>query len=107
MFWNPGLEQFFLTQWHGGPGGLRIYVGPHPWGPFREVFNTNSFRGMSNGNESGGAIAEGLSMCFPEAWMSNDGETMWASYSVWGSSHSGDAHDRLVLIRCQVQVEEV
>jgi hypothetical protein len=96
--WNAGLKQFIGTQCHSGSGGYRVLVAPNPWGPWRQIFTTKSFNGMGNGGES-------LSMCFPPKWMSQDGRTMWASYSSWDNQGSaGQNHDRLVIVRATVQV---
>jgi hypothetical protein len=104
IFYIFGIQQFLLTHWQDGSGALRISIANHPWGPYRTIYETRTFGGMQS---TGGLFCEGLTMCFPKKWQSADGLTLWASFSVWGNecAEKGIAgHDRLGLVRCQLQV---
>jgi hypothetical protein len=102
IFFSPGLKQYFATQWFGGPAHLRVLVAPGPWGPYRKVYETKSFGGMTNDR------TEGLSMSFLQKWMSADGKTMWAIFSTWGpgARRGINADDKLNLVRVRVATRD-
>ena len=74
---NPGIKRYLLTSFHAGPGGLGVFDGPSPWGPWTTVYYANDFAGM-------GPEGFGLNSSFPQKWMSSDGLMMWNIVSVWG-----------------------
>jgi len=54
----------------GRPGGLGIYGGPEPWGPWTTVFRADPWD-----------VAVGESAHFPTKWMAADGRSAWLVFS--------------------------
>jgi hypothetical protein len=94
MNYDPGLGCFLLTCFHTGPGELGIFEAKNPWGPWSTVAYYSDWGGM-------GSTGDALTCEFPQKWMSADGMTLWAIFSVWGESakHGINAHDRFNLIK--------
>jgi hypothetical protein len=94
MVYDPGLERYLLTSFHTGPGQLGVFESQQPWGPWSTIGYYADWGGM-------GAAGEGLTCEFPQKWMSADGLTLWAIFSVWGGSAKQgiNAHDRFNLIK--------
>lgn len=90
----PALHRFLATSYHSGPGQLGVFDAPTPWGPWTTVAYEEHWGGM-------GSSGWGLTCHFPEKWMSADGRTLWAVFSVWGgSARQGiDADDRFNLVK--------
>lgn len=83
-----------LLGFHTGPGQLGIFESQQPWGPWSRIAYYSNWGRM-------GAGGEGLTCEFPQKWMSADGLTLWAIFSVWGGSAKQgiNAHDRFNLIK--------
>ena len=96
----PSLQGFLLTAFHTGPGELGVFEAPHPWGPWRTVAYYNDWGGM-------GTEGEGLSCNFTQKWMSRDGRTLWAVFSVYGegAKQGVGAHDRFNLVRARLNLQ--
>ncbi len=99
MVYDPGLKLFLLTAFHNGPGQLGAFEARHPWGPWSTVAYYAAWGGM-------GMAGEGLSCEFPQKWMSADGATLWAIFSVYGegAKEGIKAHDRFNLIKVTLSV---
>jgi hypothetical protein len=95
--YNPGIGRYIITTWHKGPGGLGVFEGPEPWGPWSTIYYADNFGNM-------GAGGEGLTSSFPQKWMSPDGLTMWNVFSVYGTgAQTGvNGHDRFNLVRTRL-----
>ncbi len=93
IVYDPALGRFLLTCFHTGPGQLGVFEAPQPWGPWSTAAYYSDWGGM-------GADGEGLSCDFPQKWMSADGSTAWAIFSVYGGSAKRgiNAHDRFNLV---------
>jgi len=98
VVYSPALKCYLLASFRG-PGQLGVFDAPNPWGPWTTVCYYEDFGGM-------GAAGEGLLCTFPQKWMSPDGLTVWAIFSVYGgSAKTGiDAHDRFNLIKATLQL---
>jgi hypothetical protein len=98
---NPGINRYLLTVFHGGPGMLGVFDGPEPWGPWATVVYVNDFGGMTSGGE-------GLSSSFPTKWISADGLTMWNVFSVYGSGAQRGifGHDRFNLVKTTLALKK-
>lgn len=77
--YNAGLKRYFWVQTGLGvdtrfEGGLAIYEGPEPWGPWHVVYATENWD-----------VGPGESASFPTKWMSADGRTMHLVFS--GDDH--------------------
>lgn len=94
MVYDPGLRCYLLTCFHTGPGQLGLFEARQPWGPWSTVAYYTDWGGMS-------AEGEGLTCEFPQKWMSADGSTLWAIFSVYGAGAKQGikAHDRFNLIK--------
>ncbi len=94
MIYDPALRCFLLTCFHAGPGQLGVFEAPQPWGPWSTVAYYADWAGM-------GTAGEGLTCEFPQKWMSADGTSLWAIFSVYGegAKQGLKAHDRLNLIK--------
>lgn len=94
MVYDPGLGCFLLTCFHTGPGQLGVFEARQPWGPWSTVAYYDKWGGM-------GTAGEGLTCEFPQKWMSVDGLTLWAIFSVYGegAKQGIKAHDRFNLIK--------
>jgi hypothetical protein len=99
MVYDPGLGCFLLTCFHSGPGQLGLFVARQPWGPWSTVAYDSSWGGM-------GGAGEGLTCEFPQKWMSADGSTLWAIFSVYGegAKQGIKAHDRFNLIKVTLSI---
>lgn len=95
----PGLKRFLMTCFHTGPGQLGVFEAPHPWGPWRTVAYYEDWGGM-------GKQGEGLTCGFPQKWMSADGLTLWAVFSVYGDGAKQGirAHDRFNVVRARLNL---
>ena len=99
VVFNPKLDRYILTTYHGGPGALGVFDGPEPWGPWTTVYYVNDFGGMTSGGE-------GLTSSFPVKWISDDGLTMWNVFSAWGdgAEEGVNGHDRFNLVRVTLKL---
>jgi hypothetical protein len=99
MVYDPGLGCFLLTCFHTGPGQLGIFEARQPWGPWSTVAYYANWGGM-------GTPGEGLTCEFPQKWMSADGATLWAIFSVYGegAKQGIKAHDRFNLIKATLSI---
>jgi hypothetical protein len=95
----PRLRLFLLTTFHTGPGQLGIFEAPQPWGPWRTVAYYETWGGM-------GPKGEGLTCGFPQKWMSKDGRTLWAIFSVYGdgAKQGLQAHDRFNVVKARLNL---
>jgi hypothetical protein len=95
----PGLKRFLMTCFHTGPGQLGVFEAPQPWGPWRTVAYYEDWGGM-------GKQGEGLTCGFPQKWMSGDGLTLWALFSVYGDGAKQGirAHDRFNMVRARLSL---
>ena len=93
----PGLKRFLLTSYHVGPGQLGVFDAPTPWGPWTTIQYEEQWGEM-------GEAGEGLSCEFPQKWMSRDGLTLWAVFSVYGEGGKigVKAHDRFNLVQVRL-----
>jgi hypothetical protein len=94
IVYDPGLGRFLLTSFHTGPGQLGVFEARQPWGPWSTIAYYENWGEM-------GTEGEGLSCEFPQNWMSADGLTIWAIFSVYGdgAKQGIKAHDRFNLIK--------
>ncbi|HEY3860481.1 MAG TPA: DUF4185 domain-containing protein [Verrucomicrobiae bacterium] len=94
MAFDPGLGCFLLSSYHTGPGQLGIFEARRPWGPWFTAAYYDAWGGM-------GREGEGLTCEFPRKWMSEDGRTVWAIFSVYGAGAKEGirAHDRFNLVK--------
>jgi hypothetical protein len=94
MVYDPGLGRYLLTAYHTGPGQLGVFEAQQPWGPWSTIAYYSDWGQM-------GTDGEGLTCEFPEKWMSADGLTLWAIFSVYGDGAKKGikAHDRFNLIK--------
>lgn len=92
--YHPGLNRFILSTFHVGPGQLGIFDAPTPWGPWTTVAYEEAWGGM-------GTEGHGLNCDFPPKWISSDGRTLWAVFSVYGEGAKVgiQAHDRFNLVK--------
>ncbi len=92
--YDPGLGRYLLTSFHIGPGQLGVFEAREPWGPWSTIAYYENWGGM-------GKEGEGLTCEFPQKWMSADGLTVWAVFSVYGdgAKQGIKAHDRFNLIK--------
>jgi hypothetical protein len=90
----PAIKGFLLTCFHVGPGQLGVFVAPAPWGPWTTVAYYQHWGQM-------GRAGEGLNCEFPQKWMSADGLTLWAIFSVYGDGGKQGirAHDRFNVVK--------
>jgi hypothetical protein len=95
----PALKRFLLTCFHAGPGQLGIFDSPQPWGPWTTIAYHEAWGGM-------GADGEGLNCGFPQKWLSTDGLTLWAVFSVYGDGAKKGikAHDQFNLVRATLRL---
>ena len=98
VVYDPGLKRFLLTCYHVGPGQLGVFDAPNPWGPWTTIAYYEHWGDL-------GGEGEGLSCGFPQKWMSADGLTLWAVFSVYGDGAKKgiQAHDRFNLIQATLQ----
>jgi hypothetical protein len=78
---------------------LGLFEARQPWGPWSTVAYDNNWGGM-------GMAGEGLTCEFPQKWMSADGSTLWAIFSVYGegAKQGIKAHDRFNLIKATLSI---
>jgi hypothetical protein len=100
MVYDPGLRRFLLTSFHTGPDQLGVFESLEPWGPWSSIAYCEDWGGM-------GETGEGLTCEFPQRWMSADGLTLWAIFSVYGegAKQGIKAHDRFNLIKATLSRE--
>lgn len=94
LVYDPALKRFLLTCFHVGPSQLGVFDAPRPWGPWTTVGYYDDWGHM-------GTAGEGLTCGFPQKWMSADGLTLWAVFSVYGegAKQGIKAHDRFNLVK--------
>jgi hypothetical protein len=87
MTYHPATNRYLLTAQGATISDYALYEGPQPWGPWSTVFATHTW------GPSGASFGTGetLGISYPEAWMSDDGKTMWAAFSSGPPSPVGDA----------------
>lgn len=74
--YNAGLKRYLWCQTVYGDedmrfkGGLGIFDGPEPWGPWTTVFYAEEWD-----------VGPGETSCFPAKWMSRDGKTCYLLFS--------------------------
>jgi hypothetical protein len=97
----PALKRFLLTSFHCGPGQLGVFDGPTPWGPWTQVAYYEDWGKM-------GVEGEGLICGFPAKWMSQDGQTLWCVFSVYGAGAKQGihAHDRFNLVKVSLNLRK-
>ena len=74
----PALKRYLLASFHTGPDQLGIFDAPEPWGPWTTVAYYEDWGRMKN-------EGHGLNCEFPQKWISDDGQTMWCVFSVYGA----------------------
>jgi hypothetical protein len=101
MVYDPGLGRYLLTAYHTGPAQLGVFEAQQPWGPWSTIAYYSDWGRM-------GTEGEGLTCEFPEKWMSADGLTLWAIFSVYGDGAKKGikAHDRFNLIKVTLSAAE-
>jgi hypothetical protein len=101
MVYDPGLGRYLLTTYHTGPAQLGLFEAKQPWGPWSTIAYYSDWGRM-------GTDGEGLTCEFPEKWMSADGLTLWAIFSVYGDGAKKGikAHDRFNLIKVTLSAAE-
>jgi len=90
MSWNPGLKKFMLSLvFDPTPatpddtprfnGGLMVFVGAHPWGPWQNVFaSSGTWPGGTSTSVCGGTSwGAGERADIPTKYMSADGKTFY------------------------------
>ena len=74
--YNAGLKRYLWCQTIYGDddmrfkGGLGIFDGPEPWGPWTTVYYAEQWD-----------VGPGETSCFPTKWMSKDGRTCYLLFS--------------------------
>ena len=98
IVYNPALRRFLLTCFHVGPGQLGVFDAPAPWGPWTTAAYYEDWGNM-------GREGEGLTCGFPQKWMSPDGLTLWAIFSVYGegAKQGVNAHDKFNVIAASLR----
>jgi hypothetical protein len=79
VVYNPGLQRYLLTIAHDNGGGLGIFDGPEPWGPWTTVAYYTDWLGF--GYSPSYHIA-------PAKWISDDGSgftLVWSSQDRWNT----------------------
>lgn len=94
--YNQKIDRYLAVTSHGDAGKVGVFDAPHPWGPWTTVEYYENWLGMSDGIF--------LSMSFPGKWMSQDGSTMWAVFSVHGPPVPATYHDRFNLMQVTVNL---
>lgn len=97
--YDSSLKRFLLTSFHVGPGQLGVFDAPNPWGPWTTVNYAEDWGGM-------GSAGEGLVCGFPQKWMSPDGLTLRAIFSVYGegAKQGIGAHDRFNRVKATLKL---
>jgi len=102
VIYNQALRRYLLVVTHGSPsipwqgGGLGIFDGPEPWGPWTTVEYTNNWlgsRGMFFAN-------------IPTKWISSDGKTFFLVFTGTGGG-TDPAQDAYQHIRGTLVVSEL
>jgi hypothetical protein len=98
IVYDPVLKRFLLTCFHVGPGQLGVFEAANLWGPWSTVAYYQDWGNM-------GSKGEGLTCGFPQKWMSDDGLTLWAIFSVYGegAKRGINAHDRFNLVKATLK----
>ena len=99
IVYDPALKRFLLTCFHSGPGQLGLFDAPMPWGPWTTIAYYEDWGNM-------GTEGEGLTCGFPQKWMSADGLTLWAIFSVYGDGAKKGikAHDKFNLVKATLKL---
>jgi hypothetical protein len=99
VVYDPALKRFLFTCFHVGPSQLGVFDGPNPWGPWTTIAYYEDWGQM-------GTKGEGLTCGFPQKWMSADGLTLWAVFSVYGegAKQGIKAHDRFNVVKATLEL---
>jgi hypothetical protein len=99
VVYNAGIKRYILTTARSRAAGNQgIYDAPEPWGPWTTVAFYERWLGMTAGSGSQ------LGVNFPTKWISADGLTMWAVFSVYGAG-TGMYHDRFNLKKATLSLK--
>lgn len=80
MIYNKGLQRYILTDCHGHAGQIGVFESPTPWGPWKTIYYTDHWGGLTTG--------EYLGFEFPNKWTSKDGRQLGMVFSVYNSSNN-------------------
>ncbi|MBI1369706.1 MAG: serine hydrolase [Planctomycetes bacterium] len=96
--YHPQLRRFLFSTYHISPGQLGVFDAPRPWGPWTTISYQDRFGDMGDGGH-------GLVHDFPLKWISPDGRTLWAVFSVYGdgAQQGVKAHDRFNLVKVTLE----
>jgi len=79
--YDAGLGRYLLTENAGDAGGVDVYEGLEPWGPWKTItYQTNW------GNLGGAGEMTGFT--FPSKWMSADGKSLGLFFAPYGSTNN-------------------
>lgn len=78
--YDAGLDRYLLTACHGNAGCIGIFEAPTPWGPWKTIYYSNRWHGLTKGVY--------LGFEFPTKWMSADGKRLAMVFSVYDSNNS-------------------
>jgi hypothetical protein len=96
---DAGLGRYLVTAGHGADGsdggGLGVFEGPEPWGPWRTVESEGRWLGIRGGSF--------LGLHFASRWMADGGRTLWGVFSCVGGA-CGRYDDRYNLMRARLTV---
>ena len=85
------LKRYIATAQGPYVGQTSFYDAPHPWGPWTTVSynNIDAASGTGGWANLGTAGGESLGVHLVLAWASDDGATLWATYSSDGKAPEG------------------
>jgi hypothetical protein len=99
VVYNAGIKRYLLTTARGRSAGkLGVYDAPEPWGPWTTVASYERWLGMTAGPGSQ------LGVNFPTKWISADGLTLWAVFSVYGAG-TDPYHDGFNLMQATLSLK--
>lgn len=75
---HSGLKRYLLTDCHGPAGHLGMFISRNPWGPWKTIYYSDDWGGLTKGDY--------LGFEFPEKWATKDGSQMTMVFSVYGSN---------------------
>jgi len=101
VVYDAGLDRYLVTVGHGADGsdggGLGMFEGPKPWGPWRTVAYEERWLGIPGGSF--------LGLHFPSPWMAAGGGTLWGVFSCYSRTGAcGRYPDRYNLMRATLTV---
>ena len=101
VVYDAGLDRYLVTVGHGADGssggGLGVFEGPTPWGPWWTVEYEGRWLRIRGGSFLG------LHLASP--WMADGGRTLWGVFSCWGRRGAcGHYGDRYNLMRATLTV---